>query len=68
MLEKIWESGQEMLDYQNSQGSEDEFFYPNGKSVKIDPNTWYLVGLDKYEKNSIVFNKKKGGFQDEKTN
>ena len=44
MLEKIWESGQEMLDYQNSQGGEDEFFYPNGKSVKIDPNTWYLVG------------------------
>lgn len=67
MLEKIWESGQEMLDYQNSQGGEDEFFSPNGKSVKIDPNTWYLVGLDKYEKNSIVFNKKKGGFQDEET-
>lgn len=68
MREKIWESGQEMLDYQNSQGGEDNFFYPNGKSVKIDPNTWYLVGLDKYEKNSIVFNKKKGGFQDEETN
>ena len=68
MREKIWESGQEMLDYQNSQGGEDNFFYPNGKSVKIDPNTWYLVGLDKYEKNSIVFNKKKGGFEDEETN
>lgn len=68
MREKIWESGQEMLDYQNSQGGEDNFFYPNGKSVKIDPNTWYLVGLDELEKNSIVFNKKKGGFQDEETN
>lgn len=67
MLGKIWEYGQEMIDYQNSQGGEDEFLYPNGKSVKIDPNTWYLVGLDKYEKNSIVFNKKKGGFQDEET-
>lgn len=68
MTEKIWQSGQEMLDYQESQGGEDEFFYPNGKSVKIDPNTWYLVGLDELEKNSIVFNKKKGGFQDEETN
>lgn len=68
MREKIWESGQEMLDYQNSQGGEDNFFYPNGKSVKIDPNTWYFVGLDELEKNSIVFNKKKGGFQDEETN
>lgn len=58
MLGKIWESGQEMLDYQNSQGGESNFSYPN---------TWYLVGLDKYEKNSIVFNKKKGGFQDEET-
>lgn len=58
MLEKIWESGKEMLDYQNSQGSEDEFFYPNGKLVKIDPNTWYLVGLDELEKNSIVFDEK----------
>lgn len=67
MLGKIWESGQEMLDYQNSQGGEDNFFYPNGKLVKIDPNTWYLVGLDKYEKNSIVFNKKKGLNENEKT-
>lgn len=58
MTEKIWESGQEMLDYQNSQGGEDNFFYPNGKSVKIDPNTWYLVGLDEQEKNSIVFDEK----------
>lgn len=60
MLEKIWELGQEMIDYEKSQGGESNFSYPNGKSVKIDPNTWYLVGLDKYEKNSIVFNKKKG--------
>lgn len=67
MLEKIWELGQEMLDYEESQGGESNFSYPNGKSVKIDPNTWYLVGLDKYEKNSIVFNKNKGGFQDEET-
>lgn len=67
MTEKIWESGQEMLDYQNSQGGEDNFFYPNDKSVKIDPNTWYLVGLDELEKNSIVFDEKKGGFQNEET-
>lgn len=68
MLGKIWESGQEMLDYQNSQGGENEFFYPNGKPVKIDAATWYLVGLDKYEKNSIVFNKKKGLSENEETN
>lgn len=67
MLEKIWELGQDMIDYEESQGGESNFSYPNGKSVKINPNTWYLVGLDKYEKNSIVFNKKKGGFQDEET-
>lgn len=67
MLEKIWELGQDMIDYEESQGGESNFSYPNGKSVKIDPNTWYLVGLDEQEKNSIVFNKKKGGFQDEET-
>ena len=27
----------------------------------------YLVGLDEQEKNSIVFNKKKGGVQNEET-
>ena len=58
MLGKIWESGQEMLDYQNSQGGEYNFFYPNGESVKIDTKKWYLVGLDELEKNSIVFDEK----------
>lgn len=68
MTEKIWELGQEMLDYEESQGGESNFSYPNGESVKIDPNTWYLVGLDEQEKNSIVFNKKKGLSENEETN
>ena len=67
MLEKIWESGQEMLDYKESQGGEDNFFYPNGEPVKIDTKKWYLVGLDELEKNSIVFDEKKGLKDDEET-
>ena len=46
--------GQDMIDFQNSQG-DNRYFDKNYKVVNINPNYKYLVGLDEIEKNSIVY-------------
>ena len=53
-MEPIIMKGQDMIDFQNSQG-DNRYFDKNYKVVNINPNYKYLVGLDELEKNSIVY-------------
>lgn len=46
--------GQDMIDYQNSQG-DNCYFDKDYQVVTINPKYKYLVGLDELEKNSIVY-------------
>lgn len=47
-------NGQEMIDFQKSQG-DTCYFDKNYQVVTVNPNYKYLVGLDELEKNSIVY-------------
>lgn len=53
-MEPIIMNGQDMIDFQNSQG-DNRYFDKNYQVVNINPNYKYLVGLDEIEKNSIVY-------------
>ena len=53
-MEPIIMNGQDMIDYQNSQG-DNCYFTKDYQVVTINPNYKYLVGLDEIEKNSIVY-------------
>lgn len=53
-MEPILINGKEMIDFQNSQG-DIIYFDENYNPVSINLNYKYLVGLDKEEKNSIVY-------------
>lgn len=53
-MEPIIMNGQDMIDFQNSQG-DNRYFDKNYQVVNINPNYKYLVGLDDIEKNSIVY-------------
>lgn len=58
-MEKIIMKGQDMIDFQKSQG-DTIYFDKNYNPIDINPNYKYLVGLDKEEKNSIVYKVIKG--------
>lgn len=53
-MEPIWMDGQDMIDFQKSQG-DNCYFNKNYQIVNVNPNYKYLVGLDEEEKNSIVY-------------
>lgn len=53
-MEPIIMKGQDMIDFQKSQG-DNRYFDKNYQVVNINPNYKYLVGLDEIEKNSIVY-------------
>ena len=53
-MDPIIMDGQEMINFQNSQG-DDCYFDKNYQVVTVNPNYKYLVGLDEIEKNSIVY-------------
>jgi hypothetical protein len=53
-MEPIIMDGKDMIDFQNLQG-DNCYFDKNYNPVDINPNYKYLVGLDKQEKNSIVY-------------
>lgn len=53
-MESIIMNGQDMIDFQNSQG-DNCYFNKDYQVVIINPSYKYLVGLDEKEKNSIVY-------------
>lgn len=53
-MKPIIMDGQDMIDFQNSQG-DNRYFDKNYQVVNINPDYKYLVGLDEIEKNSIVY-------------